>query len=172
MAHVNARTTGAALNDLHRGLLLMSYIQHATRTSSQSHDEADGTLGPRPEWHELVDSICVLCDFEQAADAFVALAVEQDPKKTCFWIALNGAVPGGSTTKINASKEHLARVLKLIKRATNTGAQSRTQLIDEISDKSVRQSRSKVHNYHGRLASVTASAETQHKGRPVVSDGE
>lgn len=117
---MNIRTVGQAL-DLHGGLLLVSYIQHATRISSQSRDGYDGSLEPRPDWHALLDSICVLCDFEPAADTFIALAVEQESEKTCFWIALNGSRPGESTKKLNVSKQYLRKVLKLLKQATTAG---------------------------------------------------
>ena len=151
--------------------MLMSYIQHATWTPSQSHDEGDDSLDSRPDWHVLLDAICVLCDFEPAADSFIALAVEQDSERTCFWIALNGSRPGEYANKLNAPKQYLRKILKLLKQATNAGGQSRIEIIDEMTDKSVRQSSRKMHNYHMRFAALVASADSQHKAAPIVSAG-
>lgn len=165
----------STLADLYNGLTLLSYIQHAKTDLRSSPETADMIVGPiRSPWQELLDSICVLCDFNQAADAFVALGVEQKLDGSRFWIAFNGTNTEDSNDaqKRMRAGDFLRKILKLSREATQKGAHRRAEIVEEITNASIRQSRKKVHNYRSRLKTSLKQATLEHQTRPVVSEGQ
>lgn len=175
MAQLNAlaRPAEVALADLHEGLTLMTYIQHAHRIPESSIERARPVYGPeRTLWQRTIDELCVICHFDPAGDTIIALGVEQKTHGCRFWIATNGIRPGDSSGKIDAAKVFLSKVLRLMAEAVRSNVPRQVEIVNEIADSSVRQSSRKVRNYLRGLASTWADAESEHAARPMVVEGE
>lgn len=79
-------------NDFYDGLFLRSLLQsEAKRRVRCGEHDLPRIVTPlkRKAWQKFLDHMCLLCDSHPGGATTTAIAVEQLPERTIFWVACN-----------------------------------------------------------------------------------
>ena len=92
-------------------------------------------------WHEFLDSICLLADYQCGGKTVTGIAVQKVDHGAKFWIAT-------SQVKRGRTLRHIKWILKRLDQHCLQSSYAETLLSKRIALKSILLGRSKVKNYH------------------------
>jgi hypothetical protein len=130
-------------SDLYDSLFLQSLLQHASNPQSKDARITHTYSDTRTEWHRFLDDLCSLCDSQCGGKSVVAIGVEQRSDHNIFWISTTPQYQ-------QDAKIHLIELLALLTNFPLEGANSHFA-VAEITRRSIRRSKKRVHNYARRL---------------------
>jgi hypothetical protein len=130
-------------SDLYDSLFLQSLLQHASNPQSKDARITHKYSDTRTEWHRFLDDLCSLCDSQCGGKSVVAIGVEQRSDHNIFWISTTPQYQ-------QDAKIHLIELLALLTNFPLEGANSHFA-VAEITRRSIRRSKKRVHNYARRL---------------------
>lgn len=144
------------------GSLASSSSQSARDRSTRLFYEAVTLIGtvkpssgfrsvPKTNWHRFLDHLCWLCDHRRGGQTVTAIAVQQTPAGSKFWLASN-------KRDKSTSSVHLSSVLEDLEQVCGASATEIAEIEDRICAQSVRLSRSRVHDYSRRLKRLVEAA--------------
>lgn len=71
----------SCLFQFYEALVIFSMLGRPTRPTKKER--------PRPQWHEFLDHLSWLCDFECGGKTVTSIAVETSSSGPVFWVAMN-----------------------------------------------------------------------------------
>jgi hypothetical protein len=130
-------------SDLYDSLFLQSLLQHGSYPQSKDARITHTLLDTRTDWHRFLDDLCSLCDSQCGGKSVVSIGVEQRSDHNIFWISTTPQYQ-------QDAKIHLIELLALLTNFPLEGANSHFA-VAEITRRSIRRSKKRVHNYARRL---------------------
>ena len=130
-------------SDLYDSLFLQSLLQHGSFPQPMDATITQTDSDTRTDWHRFLDDLCSLCDSQCGGKSVVSLGVEQRSDHNIFWIS--------TTPRYQQdARIHLLELFALLIDFPLEGANSHFA-VAEITRRSIRRSRKRVHNYARRL---------------------
>ena len=151
------------LHRFYEPLILLSILE-PTRGSSNSHGTPDSSSdGHQDFWHKFLDQLSYLCDYQQGGTTVSAIAAQDTPTGSTFWLAANAA-------SLQKALPHLEWVLRALESLHDASPTELDEVEEQIFTRCIEFSADKVKNYSRRLCGEFGRA-TDLLGSPAAQSG-